>query len=429
MLLRMPLTLHGHVVDTDLASDTELVNAVAAAISVPRRDPADSFVLHAPLELTARAALLPYVATNRRAEARSHIVRMAKEFDDFGPGIDEPVVVHPPFATAADATSALGDAMQHADLERADEIAAWMGTNLDPSTLRSCLADVVAPSLAAAAHGSIFLYLLPRVAVRGEGLTSMLRPLVRELARYPELHLSWQRALVADQGSRRDPSTLRDALASVPRLGVPGSDFIFPVMHQVESAGVAADVLYDALAGVGLTDARSAITRIAAQSMLHEPDTYAPYGWSHCLTMAQAVLGTAPYSAQPEHLIAIAATYVVGFRAAFGTVDLDTTEATAALVPLPGNEDNGAGVLGDALRNGADRPTVAAAAAHAYVAAPDHVRALLATYASTQEDAHLVKYVLASFDAAASDPACAALYMAAAASLCAYWGSKHRSGV
>src|ERR1043165_2338865 len=44
------------------ASDLRLVEGVADVLATPREDPADSFVLHAPLELVARTALLPFVA-------------------------------------------------------------------------------------------------------------------------------------------------------------------------------------------------------------------------------------------------------------------------------------------------------------------------------------------------------------------------------
>ncbi len=53
----------------DDLSDAELVAAVAAVVRTPRADPADSFVLHAPLELAARTALLPRVSPGSRAAA------------------------------------------------------------------------------------------------------------------------------------------------------------------------------------------------------------------------------------------------------------------------------------------------------------------------------------------------------------------------
>ena len=107
------------------------------------------------------------------------------------------------------------------------------------------------------------------------------------------------------------------------------------------------------------------ILRAAARSMVDEPDDYAPYGWSHCLTLPQGVLGSAGASSDPVAAVAIAATFVVGFRAAMS-----------------------AAPLGD------DVP----------VAPPAETVTELVTHAATHPDAHLVKYTLACLDAAAWDP-------------------------
>ena len=64
----------------DLA-DAELVSLAARHLGVPRRDPADSFVLHAPLELMARAALLRHVDPAARERARQRLVWVAASFD------------------------------------------------------------------------------------------------------------------------------------------------------------------------------------------------------------------------------------------------------------------------------------------------------------------------------------------------------------
>ena len=47
----------------------------------------------------------------------------------------------------------------------------------------------------------------------------------------------------------------------------------------------------------------------------------------------------------------------------------------------------------------------------------------LATRAATHSDAHLVKYTLACFDAAADDPDHARLFLAAAGSLAGWWSA------
>jgi hypothetical protein len=116
--------------------------------------------------------------------------------------------------------------------------------------------------------------------------------------------------------------------------------------------------------------------------MLDEPATYAPYGWTHCLTMPQGVLGVAGACTDPVAPLAVAATFVVGFRAAL------------AAEPL-----------------GPDIP----------VDPPEESVTDMVTYAATHEDAHLVKYTLACLDAAAWDRERAGLYLSAAAKLGRYW--------
>ena len=46
-----------------------LLTTPADALSVPKAATADSFVLHAPLELMARVGLLPFVRADRRDDA------------------------------------------------------------------------------------------------------------------------------------------------------------------------------------------------------------------------------------------------------------------------------------------------------------------------------------------------------------------------
>ena len=48
-------------------TDADLIAACAAVIDVPKQAPPNSFVLHAPLELLARAILLPRVPERRAA--------------------------------------------------------------------------------------------------------------------------------------------------------------------------------------------------------------------------------------------------------------------------------------------------------------------------------------------------------------------------
>ena len=65
----------------DHASDADLIARVAERVQVPREGHADSFILHAPLEVLARAALLPWVAPEGRAVARLRLVAVATQFE------------------------------------------------------------------------------------------------------------------------------------------------------------------------------------------------------------------------------------------------------------------------------------------------------------------------------------------------------------
>lgn len=372
----------------DLLVDERICSAIRT-ISTPRSGPADSFVLHAPLELLARIGLLPFVRADARREAVERIAGLARTFDAAG----EPVVAprHVVAADAASAAAGLDAALRAGDLDEADAWVAWIADRVGHAELASLLGASIVDSLAAAGHAPIGLHLLRRVAP-GASWGGLLRQPVRELARRPEWRIGWFRspvaaAPVAEAGGA---AALADALRAVPHLGLPGSNFIHPLMSQVESSGIAADVLAPVL-DVAVADpvaSGRALLRAASWSMLHDDESQAPYGWSHCLTMPQGVLALAGRGVEVRTALAVAATYVAGFRAGSG------------VVPMP--------PLGDA-----DAPRLDP------VGPTDP--ATLATDASLHDDAHLVKYTLACIHAAEDDPAWADVHLAAAAFLADWW--------
>ena len=71
-------------------TDHALVSACAAVIDRPKAAPPDSFVLHAPLELMARAGLLARVGPDARDAARRSLVWFAATYAAAGPSVDEP---------------------------------------------------------------------------------------------------------------------------------------------------------------------------------------------------------------------------------------------------------------------------------------------------------------------------------------------------
>ena len=392
-------------------SDARLVRDVARAIQLPREPAANSFVLHAPLELAARSALLPMIRPSARGAAHERIRSMVDEWQAFGPPM-EPAAPRE-YESLAAAANELNVAIGAGDMDLADTAAQFLGVHAQPDQLQQLLATSVLPSLAAAAHGSIFLYLLPRVAPRGDGSTAMIRPLARELARGVGLQLTWVANRHSASSRHSGPSgkpSLLTAIAGAPRLGYPGSNFIFPIMHQAEHAGNAAEVLTDAVAGSSLTTAATTLLRIAAWSMLQEGPDEARYGWSHCLTMTQGALGVARSCADPSDAVAVAATYVYGFRAALAQNDLRSGYAPERPTIHFEREAMGA------------PPDVAAAVMfHASDTQREELIEECVTRAAVHEDAHLVKYTLACLDAAAFDRQQSALYLSAMAHLNALW--------
>ena len=396
----------------DRWSDRRLAAAVGEVVAVPKEAPADSFVLHAPLELLARVGLLPAVRPEAREAARQRLVWLAASYAAAGPPVERTAPAAP--LEPAEAAARLVPALAAGDLDDVDRYAEALGRRATPEELRRLLAEPVVASLAAAAHGSILLYLLPRVAPRGEVTGAVLRGPARELARMPQWRLRW----FEDPDEPVAGTPLADALLDVPGLGLPGSAFIYPIMNQAEESGLAARLLSGVVSPApDVAAARRDLARVAAWSMLEEPPDHAPYGWSHCLTMPQAVLGLAGRGASPRTAVAVAATHVVGFRAALGSRSLDGRFAP----PRPGTDD-----LAEAIDAGPD--LAAAVAWHAPERDVPEVVAELATRASLHHDAHLVKYTLACLDAAADDPEQRRLYLASAASLSAWWADRPADG-
>src|SRR5262249_27145664 len=176
------------------------------------------------------------------------------------------------------------------DVYDVDAAAKWFTAHATTDDVVA-LAPELVDALAAAGHASIYFSLLPRAAGHSRAALDLLRPLVHEVARMPSLRVEWVHAGIAP--SAPDADGLARALAHTPRLGLPGTDFIFPLVHQIDANGVARDVVEPSLPSE-YDAAADAILRVAALSMLGDDPQYAPYGWTHCLTLPQAVLNVTP---------------------------------------------------------------------------------------------------------------------------------------
>lgn len=383
-------------------SDAALVEAVAGAIAPPKRDADTSFLTHAPLELAARAGLLPMIASGARDQARRRIARIAAEYAGAGEEVD---AVDRRFADERAARRALVDALRAGDAELADAALLFLAPRVPLLDLRQLLAGELAPLLGAAAHAPILLAELPRLEARLAGAAHLLRAPLRQIAKMSSVKISWHERASSAKSAGDDGDALFEALLAPPPVHS-GSLYIAPTMLAVEANAYAQERLEEATADLSVGAATRAILRIGALSMLQDDAAHAPYGWSHALTMPQGVLSCADAVDDKRLLVRVAATHALGFRATLGKVRLHNAPpprpASPALVGVAPIE-------------------AAGAAFHADDGRIAEIRTALATRAATHHDAHLAKYTLACFDAAARDKTAARLFLAAAAYLGAWW--------
>jgi len=344
---------------------------ISDAMSIPKAAPADSFVLHAPLELMARVQLLRYVPAGARQPAMERIEWLVAQYANAGDPVPAPPAVDgPPDAPALIVAVATGD-QDLVDAMAAAWLPQWTAVDVV-----GALGEALVTSLAAAGHAPIALSLLLRDQ---RSPTTLLRGPLRSLAAQPLWRVTWHQSVCGDG----DAEGLYSALRSAPQLGRPGSDFIYPLMTQAVESGEAQRLLAPLLSDrYDVQSALRTVSRVAAWSMLHDDQTQAPYGWTHALTMPQAALSLAGAGVSERTALAVAATFALGFRLAHGTVELPPVIGpTASVVTWPE----------------------------------------LAAEAAQHEDAHLAKFTLACIHAAAADREYEGLYLDAAAHLVQWW--------
>ena len=165
----------------DRLSDGALTDVVAAAVARPKVAAADSFVLHAPLELLARSALLPLVEPSSRPVARQRMVWLGATYQAAGeevPSLATDGGAVPGHLDGDDPTALvtrLGAAIAAGELDDADRAAGVLAATRSPAQLSRDLTDTVLPRLSAAAHGNIALYQLPRIAPRSRVAATSVR--------------------------------------------------------------------------------------------------------------------------------------------------------------------------------------------------------------------------------------------------------------
>jgi hypothetical protein len=379
-------------------ADTALIESAIDVIARPKRAAPSSFVLHAPLELLARARLLPLIDPSARDAARRRIAEVATRYAAAGQEVSQSVGI---FATNELALDALKHALNCANADAALASVEHLSTShVRPSTneLRRAIVDWVLPQLGAAGHAPILLATLPLAAQKFRNATRLLCAPIYYLAGSISGRMNWFTELTQSESTHThfDASkAMQDALCSPPQVKS-SSTYIAPTLLATQAHMVSTPGFANACAMIDVINAERVLLRIAALSMLHDDDKSAPYGWTHCLTLPQAVLQNRDAANDDRAVIAMAASYVYAFRATLSTVALtesqiaNATEAYEAGLPENRNE----------------------------------LKRQLATRAAIHHDAHLAKYTLACFDAASTDPAAESLYLHAALRLSDYWAQK-----
>src|ERR1700733_64148 len=383
------------------AGDTVLIRAVAASIAAPKARIESSFVLHAPLELLARAWLLPHVPPYRREAARRRIAEIAARYAAEGPEIDSKPKV---YRSDDAALSALSMALRGGDTDVADGALLFLTPRIPIERFRAMLAEPILPLLGAAGHAPVLLMLLEAAPGRLPGCSMLLRSPLRALALEANRRLSWMEAAGAPDGALTAP--LFDCLAAPPRVETP-SNSIASTMLSVERDGYAARILAAATNGITAPTAGRILLRVAALSMLLDDPVHAPYGWTHCFTLPQAILSLQDVASDVMRVIRVAATYSLGFRATLGSARLQYPLSWELQTGSMASQREPSDAAAAVFKSGADQHP--------------SIRAQLAGRAAIHADAHLVKYTMACIAAADRDPQESVLYLAAAAYLAAWW--------
>lgn len=400
----------------DRYSDQELFQAAAESIARPKVAIRTSFEFHAPLELLARMSLLPLVAPEQRELARIQMVGVAAHYEAGGAEVPDPEPLAPACDRAA-AQAELRAAIEAGDTGRADAFCVSIAEQFGARGLIESLASLALKTLTAAAHIHIGLYLMARMwGDLGAVVSGLARAGARALAEGPDVCLKPVRS---HREFHNIELELGSILRDVPVVKASGPG-VRGMIQAPEEAGLFESLIGDSMLTSEdeqeLETAFKLACRVAAVSMLEDNAEQAKYGWSHTLTMPQAAwsltrfLPSISFGREAAHS---ALTWVIGFRSTIGS----------GALPSEPNLEPSSMPLREALSH-----SPRAAAASVWSSSPDdwpEIVRELATAAAIRVDAHLVKYVRSSLDAAVLDPEHARLYYSAAAYLAAVWSIEH----
>lgn len=385
-------------------TDADLLRSACGQLSMRWAGEATSFALHAPLELMARAQLLRLVSPPRREAARQRIAHITTTWASAqsAAGTGETPALSTPTEQPLDT---LIGALRDGEPETVDGAFVTLCARRDQDQIVGDLVDIVLPHLGGAAHGAIFLELLPRFRPSGSNPALMARTLLGELAHHPDWQMRWFDQPRPD----RSNASLTDRLVQPKADGEPASHFVQPTISLVDETGLAHRTLADITPHLSVEDARRELLPVAAMSMLQDNPDSAPYGWTHCLTLPQAALAIGGRASDAQRAVDAAATYVLGYRATQSTGPID-----------PNWEPDRPRHFADEITE-LDSATAAATAWHATPEQRSIITQRLIDYAAPHHDAHLAKYTLACIDASMHDPDNEHVFLAAAAHLAAWW--------
>jgi hypothetical protein len=392
----------------------------AAGIVGKPKEKLESFTMHAPLEIMARFLLLSHVQKKYHGLARLQMFASVVRYREIGGELKLPVKMPPNEILKAEPTLAkVREAIDAGDVERALTFSQAL-CNLESHTQLLCgLADKFVSHYSCGAHSHIYLHLfsqLPQMQQRAALPMSL--GFIHELARHPD-----QQVIPAVTNARNGSAghvharALEDIVWDTPKLNAPSEEGISAMLAKSIKHGLDSDIRLN-LAAQGKAPNPSDIgfvlpCRIAAFSMIQEDDVHTRYGWTHALTLPQAVLGLSRYLNDPATGMMISNLYAVSYQAILAKASAKTD------VNLPDSEQP----FDEAIFHSSHM----AMSAGWHLPLGQRVRAFerLATEACIRPDCHCVKYVLAAWQMAECDSRFGHVYLAAASRLVHNWISKY----
>jgi hypothetical protein len=406
--------------ELEALSDSEVCRQATAIISRPPAEGGSSFTLHAPLELMARAGLLPLVDPRERKLARLQLIASAVAFESSTIGREGPAKVAE-FSNPGDAKAEFTRVFEKGDADGLEAIIMQYAVQFGTAGLVELLTPLALPTLSGASHSHIGLWLLLRHGRTCDvGDVSLLRAAARALAsdRKGKLKSFSGMAIEGDKTLKDDPAQVeKDVIAKLkaPKRGKESYGSMRALVTAGEATGNAdslfADFVQHELTHDQIDGAFRGILRTCAHNMLQHDEKYAKFGWSHCLTLPQAACGLSTFNINRRLALATALVWITAYRSVLSDHDLDLEWKPAKLKESPS--------LKEALQTSPD-----AAAARVWYADSEEIPSIkqaLATEASIRTDQHLIKYTRACMDATSFDPSSERLYLSAAAHLCSIW--------